>query len=114
MPQGSRQDKDGFAGGRRRGLAVNRNHSESTVRQIGVVFNVVIRISARCYLYSPAALALNLSRRSGIAGNGRMFLLSPIAHRPFCIWPINILSARLWITGVALIQGALITTLQVQ
>lgn len=85
MPQGSRQDKDGFAGGRRRGLAVNRNHSESTVRQIGVVFNVVIRISARCYLYLPAALALNLSRRSGIAGNGRMFLLSPIAHRPFCI-----------------------------
>lgn len=49
--------------GRWRGLVVNGNDSGSTVRQIGLVFNVVIRISARCYLYLPAApLALNLLR----------------------------------------------------
>lgn len=55
------------------GPAVNRNHSESTVRQIGVVFNVVIRISVRCYLYLPAALALNLS--------GEADLLAPLLRQ---------------------------------
>lgn len=44
------------------GFAVSENHSESTVRQIGVVFNVVIRIRVRRYLFLPRALALNLSR----------------------------------------------------
>lgn len=56
-----RHEEGGFLRCPREFAANTANHSKSTVREIGVVFNVVIRISLRCYLSLPARQRLLIS-----------------------------------------------------